>query len=41
MGAEFGKDVYKTDVTEAVTAIAEENPELVKEKLDKWGHGWA
>jgi len=41
MEAEFGKDVYKTDVTEAVMAIAEENPELVKEKLDEWGYGWA
>jgi len=41
MEAEFGEDVYKTDVTEAAMAIAEENPELVAEKLDEWGYGWA
>lgn len=41
MEAEFGEDVYKTDVTEAAMAIAEENPELVAAKLDEWGYGWS
>jgi len=41
MEAEFGEDVYKTDVTEAAMAIAEERPELVREKLDEWGYGWS
>jgi len=41
MEAEFGEDVYKTDVTEAAMAIAEENPHLVREKLDEWGYGWS
>jgi len=41
MEAEFGEDVYKTDVTEAAMAVAEDNPELVREKLDEWGYGWA
>jgi len=41
METEFGEDVYKTDVTEAAMSIAEENPELVREKLDEWGYGWS
>lgn len=41
MEAEFGENVYKTDVTEAAMAIAEEHPELVTEKLDEWGYGWS
>lgn len=41
MEAEFGEDVYKTDVTEAAMAVAQEHPELVAEKLDEWGYGWA
>jgi len=41
MEAEFGEDVYKTDVTEAAMAVAQEHPELVVEKLDEWGYGWA
>ena len=40
MEAEFGEDVYKTDVTEAAMAVAQENPALVQEKLDEWGYGW-
>lgn len=40
MEAEFGEDVYKTDVTEAAMAVAQENPQLVREKLDAWGYGW-
>lgn len=40
MEDEFGEDVYKTDVTEAAMAIAEENPELVRAKLEEWGYGW-
>lgn len=41
MEAAFGEDVYKTDITEAAMAVAQENPELVQEKLDEWGYGWA
>ena len=41
MEGEFGEDVYKTDITEAAMAVAQENPELVREKLDEWGYGWA
>jgi hypothetical protein len=41
MEAELGADVYKTDVTEAAMAVAQEHPELVREKLDEWGYGWA
>jgi len=40
MEEEFGEDVYKTDITEAAMAVAQENPELVREKLDEWGYGW-
>lgn len=40
MEAEFGENVYKTDVTEAAMAVAQENPALVQEKLDEWGYGW-
>lgn len=40
MEAEFGENVYKTDVTEAAMAVAQENPGLVREKLDEWGYGW-
>lgn len=40
MEAEFGEDVYKTDITEAAMAVAQENPSLVREKLDEWGYGW-
>jgi len=41
MEAELGEDVYKTDVTEAAMAIAQENPELVLAKLEEWGYGWS
>ncbi|WP_256546693.1 hypothetical protein [Halobellus inordinatus] len=37
---ELGEDVYKTDVTEAAMAVAQENPELVLAKLEEWGYGW-
>lgn len=40
MEEEFGENVYKTDVTEAAMAIAQENPELVYAKLSEWGYGW-
>ena len=40
MEAEIGEDVYKTDVTEAAMAVAQENPELVQAKLEEWGYGW-
>jgi hypothetical protein len=40
MEDEFGGDVYKTDVTEAAMAIAQEHPELVLAKLEEWGYGW-
>jgi hypothetical protein len=40
MEAELGEDVYKTDVTEAAMAAAQENPELVLAKLEEWGYGW-
>jgi hypothetical protein len=40
MEAEFGEDVYKTDVTEAAMIVAQENPDLVAETLDEWGYGW-
>lgn len=40
MEVELDEDVYKTDVTEAAMAIAEENPKLVLEKLEEWGYGW-
>lgn len=40
MESELGEDVYKTDVTEAAMAVAEENPELVLAKLEEWGYGW-
>lgn len=39
MESELGEDVYKTDVTEAAMAIAQENPELVLAKLEEWGYG--
>ncbi|WP_436912353.1 hypothetical protein [Halosimplex marinum] len=41
MEAELGEDVYKTDVTEAAMAVAQENPELVLAKLEEWGYGWS
>lgn len=41
MEEEFGEDVYKTDITEAAMAVAQENPSLVREKLDEWGYGWS
>jgi len=41
MEAEFGEDVYKTDVTEAAMAVAQENPELVAAKREEWGYGWS
>ncbi|QSG13543.1 Uncharacterized protein HSBGL_4129 (plasmid) [Halapricum desulfuricans] len=41
MESEFGEDVYKTDVTEAAMAVAQEHPELVLEKLEEWGYGWS
>lgn len=40
MEDEFGEDVYKTDVTEAAMAVAQEHPELVMEELESWGYGW-
>ncbi|WP_123538365.1 hypothetical protein [Halosimplex salinum] len=40
MEAELGEDVYKTDVTEAAMAVAQENPGLVLAKLEEWGYGW-
>ncbi|WP_459190764.1 hypothetical protein [Halosimplex sp. J119] len=40
MEAELGEDVYKTDVTEAAMAVAQENPDLVLAKLEEWGYGW-
>lgn len=40
MESELGEDVYKTDVTEASMAVAQEHPELVLEKLEEWGYGW-
>ncbi|MFC7143055.1 hypothetical protein ACFQMA_24975 [Halosimplex aquaticum] len=40
MEAELGADVYKTDVTEAAMAVAQENPDLVLAKLEEWGYGW-
>lgn len=39
MEADLGEDVYKTDVTEAAMAVAEENPQLVLAKLEEWGYG--
>jgi len=41
MEAELGEDVYKTDVTEAAMAVAQEHPELVLAKLEEWGYGWS
>jgi len=41
MEAELGEDVYKTDVTEAAMAVAQEHPELVLAKLESWGYGWS
>lgn len=41
MEDELGEDVYKTDVTEAAMAVAQENPHLVLDKLEEWGYGWA
>ncbi|ACV49398.1 hypothetical protein [Halomicrobium mukohataei] len=38
--AEFGEDVYKTDVTEAAMVVAQEHPELVVAELEAWGYGW-
>ena len=40
MEAEFGEDVYKTDVTEAAMVVAQEHPELVVAELEGWGYGW-
>ncbi|AWB28396.1 hypothetical protein [Halococcoides cellulosivorans] len=40
MEDEFGEDVYKTDVTEAAMAVAQEHPDLVSQTLDEWGYGW-
>ena len=40
MEDEFGEDVYKTDVTEAAMAVAQEHPELVRQELESWGYGW-
>ena len=40
MEAEFGENVYKTDVTEAAMAVAQAHPELVRETLEEWGYGW-
>lgn len=39
MESELDEDVYKTDLTEAAMAVAQENPELVLEKLSEWGYG--
>lgn len=39
MEAELGEDVYKTDVTEAAMAVAQDHPELVLIKLKEWGYG--
>ncbi|MFB6141208.1 MAG: hypothetical protein ABEJ26_12330 [Halosimplex sp.] len=39
--ADLGEDVYKTDVTEAAMAVAQEHPELVLAKLEEWGYGWS
>lgn len=39
MEAELGEDVYKTDLTEAAMAVAQEHPELVVAKLEEWGYG--
>jgi len=41
MEDELGEDVYKTDVTEAAMAVAQEHPEFVLEKLEEWGYGWS
>ena len=40
MEEEVGESVYKTDVTEAAMAVAQENPKLVLAKLEEWGYGW-
>jgi hypothetical protein len=40
MEDELGEDVYKTDVTEAAMAVAQEHPDLVLAKLQEWGYGW-
>lgn len=40
METAFDERVYKTDVTEAAMVIAQENPELVRAKLEEWGYGW-
>jgi hypothetical protein len=39
MESELDEDVYKTDVTEAAMAVAQENPKLVLAKLQEWGYG--
>jgi hypothetical protein len=39
MEAELDEDVYKTDLTEAAMAVAQEHPELVVAKLEEWGYG--
>jgi hypothetical protein len=39
MEAELDEDVYKTDLTEAAMAVAQEHPELVLAKLEEWGYG--
>lgn len=39
MEAELDEDVYKTDLTEAAMAVAQEHPELVLAKLEAWGYG--
>jgi len=39
MEAELNEDVYKTDLTEAAMAVAQEQPELVLAKLKQWGYG--
>lgn len=39
MEAELDEEVYKTDLTEAAMAVAQEHPELVVAKLEEWGYG--
>lgn len=39
MEATLDEDVYKTDLTEAAMAVAQEHPELVLAKLKDWGYG--
>lgn len=39
METELDEEVYKTDLTEAAMAVAQEHPELVVAKLEEWGYG--